>query len=143
MPRFPSREWVEAAIGILDEDPELKLAGEGWEGDFGFVVDAEPGALEIPFVVHVVPENGRLRRFALYDDPDELDVISPAYFARAKYSVWKGLLTGTADPIELLLRRKIVVRGDLQQVAERARFKGIGHRLRERLTTTFPDDRAG
>ena len=140
MPRFPSREWVQEALKILEEDPERALASAGWEGDFGVVVDPEPGVLDTPFVLHITPEQKGPWRFDIYDDPDELDVIEPAYFAKASYVAWKGLLKGTADPVELLLRRKLTVRGDLAQVAERAKFKGMAERLLARLSTTFADD---
>ena len=40
----------------------------------------------------------------MLDDPDDLEEIEPAYLARAPYSVWKGLLSGTLDPVEAVLQ---------------------------------------
>ncbi|MGQ0504727.1 MAG: SCP2 sterol-binding domain-containing protein [Myxococcaceae bacterium] len=140
MPQFPSRDWVEQVLKLLDQDPDRADAAEGWAGDFGVIVDAEPGLLDKSFVVHLEPEKGRLKRFTVLDDPDDLEELEPAYFARAKYSAWKGLLQGTTNPLQLLLRRELTVRGDLQQVAERARFKGMAERVLSQIQTTFAGD---
>ena len=105
MARFPSKEWCEDAVRLLNDDPERSLAAQGWQGDIGVIVDAEPGKL-----------------------------------ARAPYTVWKQLLQGSLDPVEAVLRRRIAVKGDLQQVIERLRFKGIADRLLADLKTEFVDE---
>jgi putative sterol carrier protein len=140
VPIFPSREWAEAAIALVNADQETAQAGAGWEGDFGVVIDAEPGKLSKPFVAHIVPEEGRVKRFQLLVDPDDLDEIEPAYLARAPYSVWKALLQGTLDPVEAVLRRRIAVQGDVQPLIERARYKGIADRLLQQVETRFIDE---
>ena len=35
---FPSREWCEEAIRLVNSDPEVAQVGSGWEGDFGAVI---------------------------------------------------------------------------------------------------------
>ena len=140
MPVFPSKEWVEEAVRLVNSDPEAVHAGVGWEGDFGAVVEAEPGKLSITFSVHVVPKDGRIDRLRVVPDPDDFDEIEPAYLARAPYSVWKGLLTGTLDPVEAVLQRRIKVEGDLQPLLERLRYKGIADRVLAGLETSFVDE---
>ena len=61
MPVFPSRGWAEAAMTMLNADPESVAAGRGWTGDFGLVIEAEPGKLDEHFVAWVRPEEGPLR----------------------------------------------------------------------------------
>ena len=75
----------------MNQDPESAQAGAGWTGDFGIVIEAEPGKLAKPFTVHVVPKNGRLEKISVLRDPDELEEFEPAYLAKAPYSIWKGL----------------------------------------------------
>lgn len=140
MPIFPSREWAEAAIALVNADRETAEAGAGWEGDFGVVIDAEPGKLQRAFVAHIVPEEGRVKQLKILVDPDDLDEIEPAYLARAPYSVWKALLLGTLDPVEAVLRRRIAVQGDVQPLIERARYKGIADRLLRQVETWFIDE---
>lgn len=137
---FPSREWCEEAARLANEDPESAEAGRGWVGDFGAVIEPEEGKLDEPFAVHVVPEGGRIERVVVLDDPDDLDAIEPAYLARAPYSVWKGLIDGSLDPVEALLQRRIQVSGDLKPLIERMRYKGIADRVLARLETRFVDD---
>jgi putative sterol carrier protein len=141
MPKFPSKEWCEEAVRLTNADPEAASAGLGWTGDFGAVVDPEPGKLARPFVVHILPKNGRIEKLHVLADPDDLDEFEPAYVARAPYSVWKELLRGTLDPVEAVLKRRISVKGDLQPLIERMRYKGIADRVFAQLKTEFIDDR--
>lgn len=140
MPTFPSKEWCEEAIRLVNGDPEAAQAGAGWEGDFGAVIDAEPGKLSKPFVVYVVPRDGRIEKFKVLGDPDDLEEIEPAYLARAPFSVWKGLIQGTVDPVEAVLKKRINVKGDLQPLIERLKYKGIADRVMGTLTTRFADE---
>jgi putative sterol carrier protein len=140
MPTFPSREWCELAIRLINADPEAKAAGAGWRGDVGAVIEAEPGVLERPFTLHLVPVDGTVERWKLLADPDDLEELEPAYLARAPYAVWKGLLRGTLDPMEAVLKRRIAVQGDLQPVLERMKYKGVAMRLLAQLETTFVDE---
>lgn len=140
MPPFPSKEWCDEAVRLTNADPEAPLAGAGWDADFGLVIEAERGKLERDFAVHVQPQGGRIARYAVLRDKDELEEIEPAYSARAPYSVWKALLLGQLDPVEAVLKRRIQVSGDLQPLIERARYKGIGDRVLAQIQTTFPDE---
>ena len=140
MPKFPSKEWCEEAARLCNEDPEIAAAGVGWQGDFGAVVGAEPGKLARAFTVHVVPRDGRIQKMRVLDDPDDLEELEPAYLARAPYSVWKALLQGTLDPVEAVLKRRIQVEGDLQQLIERMRYKGIADRVFAALETQYLDE---
>jgi putative sterol carrier protein len=140
MARFPSKEWCEEAVRLVNEDPERSLAAQGWQGEIGIIVDAEPGKLARAFVVHVVPRDARIEKLRVLDDPDDLEELDPAYLARAPYTVWKQLLQGSLDPVEAVLRRRIAVKGDLQQLIERLRFKGIADRVFARLKTEYVDE---
>src|SRR5258707_12692995 len=141
MPVFPSREWCEEVVRLVNADPESVEAGEGWVGDFGVVVEREAGKLERSFTIHCVPRDGKIHNLRLLEDPDELEEIEPRYLARAPYSVWKALIQQTLDPIEALARRGISVDGDVQQLIERMRDKGIAERVLAKLSTRFVDER--
>jgi putative sterol carrier protein len=140
MPEFPSRAWCEEALRLLEADPETVRAGRGWTADIGVVVDAEKGKLERPFVVYLRPVDGKIERWEVLVDPDDLDEFDPAYRIRAPYSVWKGFLLGTVDPIEAVLRRRVQVEGELQPLVERMQHKGLAERVLDRIETHFVDD---
>lgn len=126
---------------LVNGDPECAQAGAGWEGDFGAIIEAEAGKLTATFTVHVVPREGRIDKLKVLRDPDELEELEPAYLARAPYSVWKGLIQGTVDPVEAVLKRRIDVKGDLQPLIERLKYKGIADRVMAALQTRFADER--
>jgi hypothetical protein len=140
MATFPSKEWCEEAVRLVNTDPERSLAARGWQGDIGVIVDAEPGRLARAFVVHVVPRDSLIESWRVLEDPDDLDELEPAYLARAPYGVWKQLLQGSLDPVEAVLRRSISVKGDLQQIIERLRFKGVVDRVLTGLKTEYVDE---
>jgi putative sterol carrier protein len=140
MPLFPSEEWCEAAIALVNADPERAVAAAGWNGDLGAVVESEAGKLDETFVAYVVPEGDRIGKFKVLPDPDDLEELEPAYVIRGPYSVWKALLQGTMDPVEAIVRRRIRVQGDVQPLIERARFRGIVDRMLRQLETHFADE---
>ena len=140
MPDFPSRGWAEAAMALVNADPEILAAGRGWTGDFGVVIEAERGKLDAHFVAWIRPEAGRVAELRVLADPDDLDELEPAYRIRAPYSVWKGLLLGQLDPVEAILKRRLRVDGDVQPILERMRYKDIAARVLSRLETRFADE---
>lgn len=125
---------------LINADPESREAGEDWVGDFGAVVEAEQGIFAAPFAIHCEPRNGQVTQLKFLSDPDELDELEPAYLARAPYSVWKGLIQGTLDPVEAVLRRRIRLTGDVEQLMQRMRYKGITDRVLSQLATEFADE---
>jgi putative sterol carrier protein len=140
MPVFPSRAWAEAAMALVNADPESVAAARGWRGDFGLVIEAERGKLAEHFVAWVRPEDGRVAELRVLVDPDDLDELEPEYRIRAPYSVWKGLLLGSVDPVEAILVRRLRVDGDVQPILERMRYKDIAARVLSRLETRFIDE---
>ena len=137
MAHFPSEEWCREAIALAEADPEAEVAGRGWEGDFCCVMNPEPPHLAAPFAIYLKPSGGKVVEFRVLDDLDEIEEIDPAYVARASYSVWKGLVTGELDPIEAVLRRRIELKGDVQPIIEKARYKSIVERVLSKVKTEF------
>jgi hypothetical protein len=140
MPVFPSRGWAEAAMALVNADPEIVAAGRGWTGDFGVVIESEPGKLDGHFVAWVRPDAGRIAELRVLGDPDDLDELEPAYRIRAPYSVWKELLLGSVDPVQAIVQRRLRVDGDVQPILERMRYKDIATRVLSRLQTRFIDE---
>jgi putative sterol carrier protein len=140
MPVFPSRAWCEEALRILEADPETLRAGHGWTADIGVVVEAEPGMLDRSFVLYLRPVHGRIEQWKVLVDADDLDEFDPAYRIQAPYSLWKGFLLGTEDPVEAVLRRRLTVQGDLQPLMERMQHKGLAERVLAQIETRFADD---
>ena len=126
-------------MALFNADPDSVAAGRGWIGDFGVVIEPERGRLEAPFVAYVLPREGRIAELRILVDPDDLDELEPVYRIRAPYSVWKGLLQGTVDPVQAIVQRKLRVEGDVQPILERMRYKDVAARVLARMETQFPD----
>jgi hypothetical protein len=101
---------------------------------------AEPPALREPFAIHCVPVKGQITRLRFLRDPDELDEIEPAYLVRAPYSIWKGLIQRTVDPVQAVMKRQLFFEGDLQQLMERMPYRPIVDRILAELKTEFVDE---
>lgn len=138
---FPSKEWCELVIRLANADPESRAAGKGWVGDFGLIVESEPGKLGQTFAVHCVPKGGQITALRVMRDPDELEEIEPRYLASAPYSVWKGMIQGTVDGIQAVAQRKLRFVGDLEPLLQRMKYKGIVERVLAGIHTEFPDER--
>ena len=123
--------WCARVVELFNSDPDFPLASEGWSGDIGVVVD-RPGQ---SLVVHVgAPVGGKLPAPTQVASADELDAKDPAYWLRASEATWRDMMGGRKDPVEAVLRRELEVRGELQPVMERLRYKGLAYRVLARLT---------
>jgi SCP-2 sterol transfer family len=140
MPVFPSRAWAEQAMALVNADPEAVAAGRDWKGDFGIVIESEPGRLAEPFVAWVRPENGQIAELRVLVDPDDLDELAPTYRIAAPFSVWKALLQGTLDSVQALAKRRLRVEGDVEPLVKRMRYKDIATRTLAGIETRFADE---
>jgi hypothetical protein len=121
---FASREWIAALVAALNAQPDLARALDGLPRDASFVVTAEPPAFPRTVAVHGEQERGRIARWRILGDEDEILELEPAYVLRAPYGTWRALLRG-ADPVQAMLTGKVRVEGDLEALVRRARFRYV------------------
>jgi hypothetical protein len=122
--RFATREWIEAAVAALQAQPDLGRALEGLGRDAALVVEAEPPAFPRTVAVHGAHEGGRIVRWRILADEDEVLELEPAYVLRAPYGVWKALLQG-GDPVRAALSGRVQVEGDLEALVRRASYRYV------------------
>jgi hypothetical protein len=135
--RFASREWIAAFVAALDVEPDLAKALAGLPRDAAFVVAAEPPRFPRAVAVHGEQERGRIVRWRVLEDEDEILEIEPAYVLRAPYGVWRSLLTG-GDPVQAMLTGKLRVKGDLEALVRRAGFRYVVEGALRVLQTELP-----
>lgn len=135
--RFASREWIEAAVAALNARPELGLALQGLGRDAALVVEAEPPAFPRTVAVHGAHEGGRIARWRLLADEDEVLELEPAYVLRAPYGVWRSLLEG-ADPVRAALSGRVRVEGDLEALVRRASYGNVLQAALRTIQTELP-----
>jgi hypothetical protein len=122
--RFASPEWIGAFVRALNAQPELPRALEGLPRDAAVVIAAEPPAFPRTVAVHGEQERGRIVRWRVLDDEDELLELEPAYVLRAPFGVWRSLLAG-GDPIQAAFSGKVRVEGDLEALVRRAGYRSV------------------
>jgi len=135
--RFGSREWLSALMAALDVHPELSEALSGLGRDAAFVVEADPPAWPCTVVAWVEQRAGRIARFRLLEDEDEILELEPAYVIRAPYRAVRALLEG-ADPVQAALTGRVRVEGDLEALIRRIRYRHVLDEALGEIETELP-----
>ena len=138
MPQFPSAEWFGEMVNILGNDEEYKRAGADWEGDLVTAVEAEPGKLEKDFYFYQKPQRGEMLDAheikSLDEKPDVAFVIS------GPYSVWKDIISGKGNAMQLMMQGKMKVKGNMTQLLKYAKFQQLGMDALKKVETAFIDE---
>ncbi len=137
MPLFPSEEWIKALQTVLEADQEYKKAGADWEGDIITVIEAEPGKLETAFCYYSKPHRGELLEAFKLSSPTER---TAEYVITGPYSVWKSIVKREADAMQMMMKGKIRVKGDMQKLLRYARFQQLGMKALQKVETRFIDE---
>ncbi len=141
MPRFPSLEWCEALVKVLEQDPAVLPPLEEWGGRSLGVVVGRDGPLARDFCVYAKPHPTEPRLLALKvcEDEDDLELEEPDYFFRAPFGVVRQVMQKQLDPLEVLRKGRVRVRGDLQfLIVFGQRHQRLGEDAVARVETTFP-----
>jgi len=135
--RFASREWIAAFVAALDAHPDLGRALAGLPRDAAIVIEAEAPAFPRAVAVHGEQERGRIARWRLLDDEDEVLELEPAYVLRAPYRVWRALLSG-GDPVQAALSGRVRVEGDLEALVRRVNWRYVIEAALRAVPTELP-----
>ncbi len=135
--RFASREWIEAVAAALNAQPDLGRALAGLGRDAGFVVEAERPAFPRTVAVHAEQDRGRIARWRVLPDEDDLLELEPAYLIRAPYGTWKALFRG-GDPVKAALSGAVEVKGDLEALVRRSGYRYVVDAALAAVPTEFP-----
>lgn len=127
--KFPSEAWCRTALRLLNEDPEAGPAAQGWDGDFGVVIDREGGAMGIYIPA---PVGGQLPE-PRFLSAEGVEAEAPRFFARASQADWWALIEGGLDPIAAIVQKRLVARGDLSPVIARLQYRGLAERWLEKI----------
>jgi hypothetical protein len=135
--RFASREWIEAVVAAVNAQADLPRALAGLPGDAAFVVEEEKPDFPRTVAVHAEQRKGRVARWRILPDEDDLLEIEPAYVIRARYGTWKALLLG-GDPVKAAMSGRVRVQGDLEALVRRSRYRYVVDGALAAVGTEFP-----
>ena len=127
--RFGSRDWIDALVAALNAQPELSRALAGLGRDAALVIEAGPArAGRAAVAAWVEQEGGRIARWRLLADEDEVLELEPAYVVRAPYRLVRAILRGEVDPVQAALSGRVKVAGDLEALVRRRASPARGRR---------------
>ncbi|MCG3216034.1 MAG: SCP2 sterol-binding domain-containing protein [Candidatus Heimdallarchaeota archaeon] len=111
--KFPSKEWIEQFMVVLNNSPDYKEAAEWWEGDFLFVVETDE-KLDKKATFYLDLWHGDCRSVDYFEEGQEPPETEFQYIG--KYSNWLKVINGDLDPIKGILTRKFKLVGDKGKV---------------------------
>lgn len=106
---FPQQDWLEGFKDYLNTNEKYAQVAKKWEGDLVFEIKAE-GALEKDVNIYLDLWHGECRGARILGDKDPLDA---AFIMTAPYPNFVRVLKGELDPMQAMLTRKLVVKGNL------------------------------
>lgn len=136
--RFGSREWLDAVVNALNAQPDLAPALAGLGRDAAVVIEADPPAWPRAVAAWVTQEGGRIARWRLLADEDEVLELEPAYVVRAPYGMVRSILRGGVDPVQAALSGRVKVAGDLEALVRRAHQRRVVDAALAAVVTEFP-----
>ncbi len=109
MAKFPSSEWVQAAMVKLNSDARYAQIARNWEGDLAFQIDPSDTLTE-PVKLYFDLWHGKCRDAYVLDDSR---TVQPTCWLNAPYHNYVRLLKGELEPMQALLTRKLSVKGPM------------------------------
>ncbi|ABC81578.1 SCP2 sterol-binding domain-containing protein [Anaeromyxobacter dehalogenans] len=135
--RFGSREWIDALVAALNAQPGLAPALRGLGTTAALVVEADPPAWPRTVAAWAEQRGGRIARWRLLADEDEILELEPDYVIRAPYGTVKAILRG-ADAVQAALSGRVTVEGDLEALIRRAQHRGVVDAALAAVQTELP-----
>jgi len=110
--RFPSAEWANELMVLLNADAKFRAVGGNWEGDVNLFIEGVPGASGSQ-VIYIDTWHGRCRGV---DFSDEASARSAAFRIKAPLQNWRRVLTQEIGPIQAMISGQIRVYGNLAYI---------------------------
>ncbi|MFX1253448.1 MAG: SCP2 sterol-binding domain-containing protein [Promethearchaeota archaeon] len=109
---FPSAEWLEKYIELLNANKAYEDAAKTWEGDFVFEITPD-GNLKETQRFYLDLWHGKCRSGHMLAAGEEKD---SAYVYSGKYTNWIKLIEGHIGPIKGLMTRHFNLKGNMAAV---------------------------
>ncbi len=136
---FPSEKWLATMVAAVNGQPDLPRALAGLAAELAAVVEPDVG-FPGRFAAWGRQAAGRIAEFRVLEDEDEILELEPAYVIRAPYRLWKELLRGRVDPVQVALSGKLRVQGDLEALVRRAAYRHVLDAALAQVSTEFADE---
>lgn len=111
---FPSDEWLQVLVEVLNSDERYADVAKNWEGDMTVVIEPEDGdeQQDLPVAVYVDLWHGKCRT-ARFIDMEKEELPDAAFTLRARIDNIQKLFAGQLDPIQAMMTRRLRVEGNM------------------------------
>jgi putative sterol carrier protein len=109
---FPSEEWVQELMQVVNGSQTYKDAAQKWEGDLVFVIQPGPGLAEEEYL-YLDLWHGECRSAKRLQTAGEEQA---AFEIAAPLATWRDVLEGRLDPIRGITSRKLKLKGNLMKI---------------------------
>jgi len=116
--KFPSKEWIEQFMVVVNNSPSYKEAAKTWEGDFLFMIEPDE-KLDKKQIFYLDLWHGDCRSVELYEEEKNLPTTEFQYIGT--YSNWLKVINGEIDPIKGILTKKFKLVGNKGKVMRAAK----------------------
>ena len=106
---FPQSDWLKSLEDYLNSNEKYARVAKKWEGDLVFEIEAE-GALQEDVKIYLDLWHGKCRKSSIVKEGDPLEA---AFVLIAPFSNFVRVLKGDLDPMQAMLTRKLIVKGNL------------------------------
>ncbi|MCJ7566246.1 MAG: SCP2 sterol-binding domain-containing protein [Anaerolineales bacterium] len=111
---FPSGEWLQVLVEVLNSDERYAEVAKKWEGDMTVVIEPEEGdeRQDLPVAVYLDLWHGKCRSAQFIDLKNE-EMPNAAFTLRLRISNIEQLFKGQLDPIQAMMTRRLRVEGNM------------------------------
>jgi putative sterol carrier protein len=112
--RFPSEEYVQAVMDVLNHDEQYAEIARNWEGDILFVIEPDEGIenTDLPMTLYFDLWHGKCREVRVID-PEVGEVPDAAFTLIAPQANYLKVLRGELDPMQAMITRRLKVEGSM------------------------------
>lgn len=106
---FPSKEWLEGFMDYLNANEKYSQVAKNWEGDLLFQIQPDE-TLNEEVLIYLDLWHGKCRGVEYFRGGGEK---AAAFILVAKYANFVKVLKGSIDPMQAMLTRKLMVKGNM------------------------------
>lgn len=133
---FPSEEWMNALIDILNDSDDYKKAAATWEGSVIFAIEADE-KLDKPLYFYANPYHGHISDQCLIDGPDDKEV---DFFITGPYATWKDICNRKLDSMQAIMKGKLKIKGSMAKLLKQVKASQAMMKILGDIPTQFIDE---
>jgi putative sterol carrier protein len=135
MAQFATQAWLDAFRTAINASAAYRESAKLWEGDFYFVVEADPDdATTQPALMYLDLWHGECRNAQLVaHDADK----SPEFRISGSAVKWRKLIEQRTDPIKALMTNMLRIKGNMAKVVRNVRAAQDLVQCAYQVETTF------